>query len=245
MTIKCLHEKTIFCNEQTGYTVASYKTNDAKAVPKIAVSKYKPKNGMTAFTAVGNRLPTAEDVEIELSGKWVDGGKYRMQFIVEGCTIIRPQTTDGIVAYLSSNLIKGVGEKTARTIVGRFGIHSLNIMDNESKRLLEVPGITERKLASILAGYKESVGIRDIMTALAPYGVTPKKAEKILEAYGAQAAEIVKSNPYVLCDIAGFGFATVDKMARKNGIALNDMSRIAQGIIYALGQSQQAELSIG
>jgi len=239
MIITCLHEKTLFCNEQTGYTIASYKTNDANTVPAEAVSKYKPKNGMTAFTAVGNRLPAANGVEIELSGKWVNGGKYGMQFSVESCTIIRPMTTEGIISYLSSNLIKGIGDKTARAIVDRFGIHALNIIDNDPNRLLEVPGITANKLASILEGYRESVGLRDIMTELAPYGVTPKKAEKIREAYGAQAVEIVQADPYVLCDITGFGFTTVDEMARKNGVSLNDLHRIGQGIIYALSQSEQ------
>jgi len=240
MNIKCLHEKTLYCNEQTGYTIASYKTDDAASIPKQAISKYSPKNGMTAFTAVGNRLSTADGVEVELSGKWVNGGKYGIQLSVESCIIIRPKSVDGIVAYLSSNLIKGIGDKTARAIVDRFGIHALNIIDNEPKRLLEVSGITEKKLASIMEDYKKSVSLRDIMTELSSYGVTPKKAEKIHAAYGVQAVEIVKDNPYVLCDIAGFGFATVDEMARKNGISLNDKHRISQGIIYALNQSQQS-----
>ena len=240
MEIKCLHEKTLFSNEQTGYTIASYKTNDTNAVPIEAVSRYKPKNGMTAFTAVGNRLSTAVGVEIKLSGKWVDSGKYGMQFSAEGYTIIRPQTADGIIAYLTSDLIKGIGEKTARAIVSRFGVCALDIIDNEPKRLLEVPGITEKKLASILEDYRESTELRGIMTELAPYGVTPKKAEKILKAYGARAVEVVKANPYVLCEIYGFGFITVDEMARKNGTLLTDAHRIAQGIIYALGQSQQS-----
>jgi exodeoxyribonuclease V alpha subunit len=235
-----MHEKTLFCNEQSGYTIASYKTNDAKTIPFEARSKFKPRDGMTAFTAVGNRLPTASGVEIELFGKWTDGGKYGMQFSVEGCTVLRPQTAEGIIAYLSSDLVKGIGEKTAKEIVDRFGIFALDIIDNTPNRLLEVPGITENKLTAILESYRESVGLRDIMTELAPYGVTPKKAEKILEIYGVQAVEIVKANPYVLCNISGFGFATVDEMARKNGIPLNDTNRIAQGIIYALGQSQQS-----
>ena len=240
MNIKCLHEKTLFSNAQTGFTIASYKTSDKNSVPKEAMSKFQPRDGKIAFTAVGNRLPTAEGVEIELSGKWVDGGRYGMQLSVESCAIIRPKTAEGIIAYLSSSLIKGIGDKTARAIVDRFGIHALNIIDNEPKRLLEVPGITEMKLASIMEGYKESVGLRDIMTELAPYGVTPKKAEKILEAFGAQAVELVKANPYILCNIAGLGFKTIDEMARKNGISHNDTHRIAQGIIYALSQSQQS-----
>jgi len=198
MTIKCFHERTLFCNEQTGYTIASYKTDDEKLVPFEARSKFKPRNGMTAFTAVGIRLPSADGIEIELFGEWIDGGKYGMQLSVESCSVIRPQTAEGIIAYLSSDLIKGIGEKTAKAIVDRFGVHALNIIDNEPRRLLEVSGITEKKLAAILEGYRKSTGLRDIMAELAPYGVTPKKAEKILALFGTQAVEIVKANPYAL-----------------------------------------------
>jgi len=240
MNIKCLHERTLFFSEQTGFTIASYKTDDGNSIPVEARSKYKPKNGMTAFTAVGNRLPTVDGVEIELSGKWDNSGKYGTQLSIESYSIIRPKIAEGIIAYLAFDLIKGIGDKTAKAIVDRFGIFSLDIIDNEPKRLLEVPGITEKKLTSIMESYKESVGLRDIMTELAPYGMTPKKAEKIFEAYGAQAVEIVKDNPYVLCDIAGFGFKTVDEMARKNGISIDDTHRIAQGTIYTLSQSQQS-----
>lgn len=240
MKIKCVHERTLFCNDQTGYTIASYKTDDSQSIPIEAKSKFKPGCGMTAFTAVGNRLPTADGVDIELLGEWIDGGKYGVQLSVNGCNIIRPKTSEGIIAYLSSGLIKGIGDKTAQTIVNRFGDKTLDIIEKEPRRLLEVSGITEKKLASIVDSYRESVGLSDIMTALAPYGVTPKKAEKIFETFGAQAAEVVKANPYILCNIAGLGFKTVDEMARKNGIMLGDANRIAQGIIYALGQSQQS-----
>ena len=157
MRIKCLHEKTLYCDERTGYTVASYKTEDKDSVPTKAVSKYKPRDGKTAFTAVGTRLPTADGVEIELTGTWDDGGKYGAQLTVESCAILRPKTAEGIIAYLSSNLIKGIGDKTAGAIVERFGIHALNIIDNTPKRLLEVPGITEKKLAAIMEGYRQSV----------------------------------------------------------------------------------------
>ena len=240
MNIKCFHEKNLFCNEQTGYTIVSYKTDDSSAIPVEARSKYRSKDGRSTFTAVGNRLPTADGVEIELFGDWVNGGKYGFQLSVESCTIIRPKTAEGIIAYLSSSLIKGIGDKTAIAMVKRFGTQTLDIIDKEPNRLLEVPGITKKKLATIIEGYKESVGLRDIITELAPYGVTPKKAEKIFDAFGAQAVEIVKANPYILCDIAGFGFTTVDEMARKNGVQINDTHRIGQGIIYTLGQSQQS-----
>jgi exodeoxyribonuclease V alpha subunit len=238
MQIKCVHEKTLYQNEQTGYTVASYKTWDSGEIPVEALSKYQPHDGMTAFSAVGNRLPSAKGVEIELIGEWKDGN-YGLQLSVESFLVARPKTAEGIAAYLSSDLIKGIGEKTANEIVRRFGDETLDIIDKTPNRLLEVPGITEKKLASIMEGYNQSIGLREIMTELSAYGVTPKKAEKILAAYGGQAIELVKSNPYILCNISGFGFKTVDEMARKKGVPLDDPQRIAEGIIYALGQSQQ------
>jgi exodeoxyribonuclease V alpha subunit len=237
--MNCFHVKTLFHNEQTGYTIASYKTAK-NLVPIQAFSKFQPNDGMIAFTAVGNSLPTVGGVEIELIGKWVENQKYGMQLAVECCRIPRPKTPEGIIAYLSSDLIKGIGDKLARAIVGRFGENTLDIFDNSPERLLEISGITEKKLTVILDGFRESAGLRDIMTALAIFGVTPKKAEKVLEAYGAQAVEIVRENPYILCDIAGLGFKTVDEIALKSGIPHNSPYRMAQGILYALGQSQQS-----
>jgi len=239
ITIKCFHEKTLFGNEQTGFTIASYKTEDGSNIPVEAHSKYQPSDGLIAFSAVGNRLPTAKGAEIELTGKW-ETGKYGLQLSVKSSVINRPQTPEGIIAYLSSDLIKGIGEQTARAIVSRFGVVTLDVFDKEPQRLLEVSGITETKLATIMEGYKESVGVRDIMTACAVYGITPKKAEKILAVYGAQAAEIIKSNPYALCQINGFGFKTIDEMAKKSGISPDNPQRVSEGIIFALSQSQQS-----
>ena len=237
--IICLHERVVFFDEQSGFTIASYKTANSNLIPKGAVSKFRPKNGMTAFTAVGHRLAVSDGIEVELTGEWIKSN-YGLQLEVHSCSVIRPKTKDGIIAYLSSGLIKGIGEKTARSIVARFGVDSLDIIDKEPRRLLEVSGITESKLNDIISDYHQSTHLQDIMSELAPYGVTPNKAEKILEAFGAQATEVVKANPYALCSISGFGFKTVDEMARKNGISHTDTNRIAQGIIYALSMSQQS-----
>jgi len=237
--ITVYHERTIHANEQSGFTIASYKTEDSMLIPEDARSKYQPRDGKTAFTGVGNRLPTTKDVEIELVGKWEDG-KFGKQLKIASCTVLRPKTTEGIAVYLASDLIKGIGESTAKAIVDKFGVDTLDIIDKTPERLIEVQGITEKKLKIIIETYNNSAGLRDIMTALADYGVTPKKAEKIREAFGAQAADIVKENPYVLCKINGFGFKTVDKMAKKKGFAPDNPQRIKESVIYALSEAQQS-----
>ena len=53
------------------------------------------------------------------------------------------------------------------------------------------------------------------MTFLSPYGISVNKAKKIQEAFGVNAVETIKNRPFALCEISGFGFLTVDEIARK------------------------------
>jgi len=239
VAIKCFHEKTRYSNGQNGFTVATYKTDDVSLVPTEAVSPYPPNDGRTAFSAVGNFLPTSDGAEIELVGSWVDG-KYGKQLKVESCTVEHPKTIEGIVAYLASDIIKGIGPVTAQAIVDKFGVDTLDVIDKTPERLLDISGISEKKYRTIMESYKSSTGLRDIMTALADYGVTPKKAEKIFVTFGAQAVEVVKANPYALCRIHGFGFNTVDQMAAKKGFAPDDPHRVKESAVYVLSVAQGA-----
>jgi len=233
-TIKCFFEKILFNNND--FTAVAYKTD--YPIPNEAMSKYPPKTHQFGFTATGSRLPTVANLEIELVGEWTTS-KYGLGFKVKSCTVARPKTVEGIKAYLSSNLIKGIGPQTAEQIINKFGVQSLDVLEKNPRLLLNIPGITEDKLQQIVTGFNNSSATREIMTALAGYDVTPKKAEKILAFYGAQAVEIVKDNPYALCSIHGFGFKTIDKMAQKAGVEVNDSMRIKEGIMFTLSSSQQ------
>ena len=81
--------------------------------------------------------------------------------------------------------------------------------------MLEIPGITQKKLDQILDGYHQSENIRQLSLFLSSAGVTPKKIEKIQEHFGHKAVSIIKKDPFRLCEMDGFGFKTVDPIARK------------------------------
>ena len=53
------------------------------------------------------------------------------------------------------------------------------------------------------------------MTFLSPFHVTPKKANMILQKFRDQSVEIIRKQPYILCSVKGFGFLTVDAIARQ------------------------------
>lgn len=192
---------------------------------------------MIRFIAVGYELPLTDKVSMELVGEWRNG-KHGLQLQVQACTEIVPPTKDGIQGYLSSRLIKGVGEKTAAMIVERFGADALKVIENEPEKLLEIRGITQKKAEEIQASYLESRCLRDIMIQLAPFQITPPTATKIYEHFGARSVEILQKNPFELCQIPGFGFKRVDAILQKNGYPLNSPMRI-HGAIFSVLDTQK------
>ena len=130
-----------------------------------------------------------------------------MQLQVEQWREIVPKTKEGVLSYLGSGLIKGIGEKTAAEIVAKFGTNTLDVLEKNPERLLEVRGITENKLEDIRTSFAESRALRDIMTLLAPFKLTPKTALKIYQHFGPACLDILKKAPlsFARCRALGSG----------------------------------------
>ncbi len=235
-SIVAAYDKTLFYNEAGKYCVLRLKTADPM-VPENARDSYRFADHLIRFVAVGYDLPRTNAIKMELDGKWVDG-KYGPQFQVDGWHELVPPTTEGILGYLSSGLLKGIGPKTAGEIVQRFGTDSLNVIERQPERLLEVKGITEEKLEEIKAGYAESKAVRDIMMVLAPFKLTPKTAMKIYWHFGSDGAALLRRSFYQLCQVSGFGFKKVDAIVCKSGGDLHDPMRIRGALFYALEKSR-------
>lgn len=171
------YDGTIFYNPANKFCIVSVKTAD-QSVPAEARSNRRYKDHLLRFTAVGYEIPRTDAVELELDGEWTKG-KYGVQLQVEQWREIVPRTKKGVEGYLASGLIKGIGPKTAADIVERFGVDTLDILEHQPERLLEIRGITENKLEDIKASYAENRMLQGIMTLLAPFKITPKTALKI------------------------------------------------------------------
>lgn len=148
------YDGTIFYNPANKFCIISVKTAD-QSVPAEARSNRRYKDHLIRFTAVGYEIPRTDAVELELDGEWAKG-KYGVQLQVEQWREIVPRTKNGVEGYLASGLIKGIGPKTAADIVERFGVDTLDILEHQPERLLEIRGITENKLEDIKASYAEN-----------------------------------------------------------------------------------------
>ena len=179
MSICCKAIRQIYYNAGSGYTVASYMTNE-----DLPEEVKKQKNGNYGiFQAFGTELPTNEGLDVELTGDWKPT-KYGMQYSVSNFSVTMPTTKEGIRTYLSSSLIKGIGPAMAARIVETFGEDTLNVFNDSPEKLLQVKGITQKRLDDILEGYQKSSSIRELMMYLSPFGVTPAKVSKIQEKFG-------------------------------------------------------------
>lgn len=234
--MRCRFKNKIYYNEENGYTIATYWTKDTSAP---VVVRSQSSSDTYSITAIGYDLPLNSSVEVEMEGNWVQNAQYGLQYQVESHMEMVPRTKEGIIGYLSSGAIKGIGEKMAQAIFYQFGMDTLEIIERAPQKLLAIRGISQKKLDEIVTSYQKNQTFRELMVFLSPFQISPKKVQKILMEFGSDALQIIRQRPYRLCSVKGFGFLTVDEIAKKCNGDLSDPIRISGCISYVLKQAQQ------
>ncbi|MEN6470452.1 MAG: ATP-dependent RecD-like DNA helicase [Clostridiaceae bacterium] len=213
----------IYRSEETGFTVLELADETGEEITAV---------GALPLASVGER--------VELTGNWTEHRAYGRQFKAEACRTLAPATLEALISYLSSGLIKGVGESTARLIVDTFGMDTLSVLENEPGRLREVYGIGASKAGTIAASYLSQIGMRDVMLALSEYGVSVAQAMKLYKRYGDNCISYIRDNPYRLIEeVEGIGFKTADKIAMNAGLEADSPYRLRAGVRYALQWARQ------
>lgn len=232
--MNCRYIRTIFENSETGYFINVYETADKNALPAVLAQTPDPK---VSFVAKGSYLPTNTKVQYNLEGEWQSTDKYGLQLNVTSFVEILPDTREGAIAYLSSGLIKGIGPKIAERIADHFGPDTFSILDHQPERLLEIAGITPKKLQAIQQSLVQGKSMRNLVTLLAPYGISTSKISRIYKQFGLDAYSLIKQRPYKLCVINGFGFKTVDQIAKTLGGQPTDPLRLSGALHYILEEA--------
>ncbi len=214
-------EHTTFYNPETSYLVGRL-----------------GRQGRDSVTFVGYFPSLQEGESLRLKGEWKVHPRYGKQFQVKEWETIMPATMKGLQKFLSSGLIKGVGEYTARLLVERFGMDTLEVMEKEPRRLLEVPGIGPKKASLMHQSYLRHKEIKEVMIFLQAYNVSPSLAVKLFKHYGNRTIPLLKENPYRLAeDVFGVGFITADKIARQLGLSFNSPERVRAAVLYLLKEA--------
>ncbi|MFI1966106.1 ATP-dependent RecD-like DNA helicase [Streptomyces pathocidini] len=216
-------ERITYANEENGYTVARVDTG---------------RGGGDLLTVVGSLLGAQPGESLRMEGRWGSHPQYGRQFTVENYTTVLPATVQGIRRYLGSGLIKGIGPRIADRIVDHFGLDTLDVIEGEPKRLIEVPGLGPKRTGLIGAAWEEQKAIKEVMVFLQGVGVSTSIAVRIYKKYGDASISVVRNRPYRLAaDVWGIGFLTADRIAQAVGIPHDSRERVKAGLQYALSQS--------
>src|SRR5438270_1138421 len=220
-------ENIVFRNEDNHYTVARFRPNDNGRLFR---------DDLTTIVGVLPGIQPGELLTVE--GEWENDPRYGRQLHVTSFTQRLPASTEGMIRYLSSGLIKGIGPKKAKLIVDHFGEQTLAIIEQQPERLSEVKGIGAKDREQIIKAWAEQSEIKELHLFLQSHDVSINVATRVYKQYGKEAIKVIRENPYRLAqDVHGIGFRTADDSAVKLGLPYDSVPRLATGLKYVLTQA--------
>lgn len=225
---------------------------DGPGTVRARVTRFRHKNSDTGFViAMVRNLDALDQAEVsvkgtmdidigcmyEFEGRWETHPKYGPGMIVRSYRSVAPTTSDGIEAYLSnSDLFPNIGPARAAQLVDKFGDKTLEVIEKEPARLREVSGLTEERVAAIVACYVANRDKHKLFTDLYAHGLTPFQVSKLFAKYGSRAVEVLQNDPYAVTEIDGFGFTTADNLAMRFGMSKTSEKRALAAVCYLLDQ---------
>jgi exodeoxyribonuclease V alpha subunit len=229
--VKGRHLVTIFHNEQNLYSVIRIRvdeTNHDYDDKEAVITGYLPKMN--------------EEETYTYYGDFKEHPRFGLQLQATSFRKEMPQTKQGVVAYLSSNLFKGIGEKTAENIVDTLGEEAISKIMNQPSILDTVPKLAADKAKILYDTLMKNQGLEQAMVSLNQYGFGPQLSMKIYQVYKENTLEVVQTNPYKLVeDIEGIGFGKADDLGSQIGITGNHPDRLKAGCLYILELSSNQE----
>ena len=214
-------ESIVYRNDENGYTVIELAGEDEM------------------ITAVGTMPLISVGEQVKLYGTYKNHPSYGQQFVATACERSMPENLDGILKYLSSGAIKGVGPAIAQRLVREFGADTLSVLENDPVRVAKLKGISQEKALDISQQLKQVVGIRELMAYLSSYNIEAKSAVAIFKCFGNQAIQYIEENPYILCDDRlNIPFDTADTIAKHQDRADDDRYRVRAALCHVLNHNK-------
>ena len=224
-TVRGIVDRVTYHNPTTGWSVLRVQPFD---------------NPHQRETVIVHQTKVYAGATMEFRGAWTVHPRHGRQFRADRAVEKKPADTAALEKYLGSGLIKGVGPRTAKKIVRHFGNDTLEVFEGPIERLTEVPGIAQKKLDMIRAAWTEHRAIREVMMFLQSHGISTLFAVRIYMAYGDNAIDYVRDDPYRLAaEFYGIGFFSADKVALSLGLASDSPQRVMAGIRHVLSASRE------
>ena len=210
-------ENILYRNEENGYVVLDLNV------------------GGEPVTVTGELGDVDEGESLSLTGQYVTHPRFGQQFQAESCERKLPNTAESIERYLASGVIKGIGRVLAAKIVEVFGSRTLEIMETDPMRLMEVRGMSRRKCEEVAVEARQIFSLRSVMSYFEGYGIKSRYAMRAYRVWGDQCRDVIERNPYLLCEEEiGMSFKSVESYAHDLHIPRDSQCRVGAGILHLL-----------
>lgn len=218
----------VFHSEENSYTILKIKVTDS--TEDLNLFMY---DDYDYITVTGYFPLPMRGEEIKFFGEFKEHPKYGQQYIVRNYEKLSDTSIPGLIEYLSSDLFKGVGLKTATNVVNKLGKDTIQLVMDDKNILDKVPKLSDKVKETIYEGIIENKASENILIKLYGYGITPKMAMKIYKFYQNETIAIIEQNPYqLITDVEGIGFERADKVAKMLGFKDDHPLRVKAIIIY-------------
>lgn len=215
---------TIYENHDEQFTIAKIKIHETN-------EQYDEKE----IVGKGHFSQLHKGTTYKFYGKLIHHPKFGTQYDISSYETYIPETKDGLIRYLSSDLFYGIGERIATEIVKTLGENAVEKIIENPNHLNNIPHLSKDTATSFVETLKENQGIEQIAIYLSQFGIGLKTAQTLYKHYKEETIQKLKEDPYqFVYDIEGFGFQTADKIARINGLDEEHPNRIGAGCIFAL-----------
>lgn len=219
--------RMIFHNDSEHFSIASIKVRETN-------EDFNEKS----LVIKGHFSPLEEGETYVFYGEFQKHKKFGLQYVVEMYNRVLPETKDGLVMYLSSDLFHGIGKKTAERIIEHLGEQAISLILENREALDSVPRLPKEKADQLYESLKEHQGFEHVMIHLSQYGFGLKLSQKIYEAFKDQALTIIEEDPYQLVfNVEGFGFHRADEIAKMQNLAHDHPTRIRAACLYIMQKS--------
>ncbi|MBW2464184.1 MAG: ATP-dependent RecD-like DNA helicase [Deltaproteobacteria bacterium] len=211
-----------------------FQSNDGR----YSVIKASPEDKDEAITVVGDLGAVAIGESLRIRGRFTTHATYGERFAAAGYTPVMPKSRAGVVRYLGSGLVPGIGPALAERLVAEFGDRTLDIIAGQSVRLTQVDGIGKKRASAIAEAVRERRAEAETVSFLHSVGLGTALARKVLRRYGDDAVRVIREDPYIVAEqVRGIGFRTADQVGRESGIADDDPRRAAGAVLHLLGKA--------
>ena len=195
-TIKGKIRQTIYKNDN-GFFVGTFRVKEAKTEN---MQEFVNKT----ITISGTILEPNDEETYLLTGEYIKHERFGYQYKISNYEKEELTGCDAVVEFLSSSLIKGCGEKTARKIVDTLGEKAIDLIKENISNLYLVPDMTEKKAMTIYTSILAHTSSDDAIIELKSYGFSIGEATRIIKKYKEKTLEYLHENLYLFKKIIDF-----------------------------------------